>query len=45
MPGSRYRPSVRGDKAGIGIVEMATGRFERLAETEAWNLQQGTMLH
>ena len=39
------RPPVKGDKAGVGIIEMATGRFERLAETEAWNLQQGAMLH
>lgn len=39
------RPPKRGDKATVGIVELATGRFEPLAQTEAWNLQQGCMLH
>lgn len=39
------RPPGVGDVAGVGFVEMATGRYERIAETEAWNLQQGAMLH
>ncbi len=39
------RPPVAGDVAGVGFVDMATGRYERIAETEAWNLQQGAMLH
>lgn len=39
------RPPVKGDAAGVCIVEVATRRVERLAETQAWNLQQGAMLH
>ncbi|NLS76313.1 MAG: hypothetical protein GXY76_03540 [Chloroflexi bacterium] len=39
------RPPTAQDKAVVGLVETATGRFEPLAETYAWNLQQGTMLH
>ena len=33
-----------GDAAVIGLVNLATNRFEPLAETHAWNLQQGSML-
>lgn len=33
------------DRAMVGLVELANGRFEPLAETGAWNLQQGCMLH
>jgi hypothetical protein len=29
----------------VGVVELATGDFHRLAETRAFNLQQGCMLH
>lgn len=29
----------------VGLVELASGKFEPLAETQAWNLQQGCMLH
>ena len=39
------RPPAAGDSAVVGIVEMASGKFEQLAETQAWNLQQGCMLH
>jgi hypothetical protein len=31
--------------AGIGLVDAASGKFERITETYAWNLQQGAMLH
>jgi hypothetical protein len=33
------------ESAGIGLVDAQTGKFERITETRAWNLQQGTMLH
>ncbi len=39
------RPPGAEDSAVVGLVELATGRFEPLAETGAWNLQQGCMLH
>ena len=39
------RPPAAGDSAVVGFVEMASGKFEQLAETQAWNLQQGCMLH
>ncbi len=39
------RPPAAGDTAVVGLVALATGAFEPLAETQAWNLQQGTMLH
>ena len=39
------RPPAAGDTAVVGLVEMATGKFEGVAETRAWNLQQGSMLH
>jgi hypothetical protein len=31
--------------AVIGLVDAATGVFDRITETHAWNLQQGAMLH
>jgi len=34
-----------GEAATIGLVDSQTGRFEKVAETRAWNLQQGAMLH
>ncbi|MFC1792605.1 hypothetical protein ACFL3Q_03345 [Planctomycetota bacterium] len=34
-----------GEAAAIGLVDSQTGRFEKVAETHAWNLQQGAMLH
>ena len=39
------RPPGPDDVAGVGIVELASGQFRRLAETRAFNLQQGAMLH
>ena len=39
------RPPGPDDVAGVGIVELATGEYHRLAETGAFNLQQGSMLH
>jgi hypothetical protein len=33
------------DKAGICLVDPATSALTRVAETSAWNLQQGAMLH
>ena len=33
-----------GDKAEVGFIELDTGKFEVMAETEAWNFQQGAML-
>jgi hypothetical protein len=35
----------RGEAAGIGLVDLETGEFSKVAETRAWNLQQGAMLH
>jgi len=34
-----------GEVAAIGLVAMENGKFEKLATTTAWNLQQGCMLH
>lgn len=34
----------RGDKAHVGLIVGDTNRFEPLAQTEAWNFQQGAML-
>jgi len=33
------------DKATVGMVELSSGKFIPLAETRAWNFQQGAMLH
>lgn len=33
------------DVAGVGVIECASGHFRRMAETRAFNLQQGSMLH
>jgi hypothetical protein len=33
------------DVLEIGLVELATRKYERLAETRAWNFQQGCFLH
>jgi hypothetical protein len=38
MPGSN-------DKAAIGLIDLKSGRFEKLTATLAWNFQQGAMLH
>jgi hypothetical protein len=34
-----------GEKATIGLVDPETGTFSPISETEAWNLQQGSLLH
>ena len=33
------------EPAAIGLVDATSGAFEKIAETRAWNLQQGAMLH
>jgi hypothetical protein len=38
------RLPLAGEKAVIGLIELSSLRFERLAETAAWNWQQGCML-
>ena len=38
-------PPTGTDTAVVGLVELATGKFEPLAETRAFNMQQGSMLH
>ncbi|UCD50812.1 MAG: hypothetical protein JSW27_25220 [Phycisphaerales bacterium] len=35
----------RDEPAAIGLVDVQSGVFEKVAETHAWNLQQGAMLH
>ena len=32
------RPPADGDTAVVGLVDMETGKFEGVAETQAWNL-------
>lgn len=32
-----------GEKAAIGLIDMATGSFKKVSETTAWNMQQGCM--
>ena len=34
-----------GEAATIGLVNSKTGEFSKVADTRAWNLQQGAMLH
>lgn len=36
---------VEGEKASIGIIDTQTNEFKKIAETSAWNYQQGAMLH
>jgi len=33
------------EPASIGLVDCETGKFTRISQTKAWNLQQGAMLH
>lgn len=33
------------ESAAIGLADARTGEFRRIAETRAWNFQQGAMLH
>jgi hypothetical protein len=35
----------RDEPAAIGVVDTKSGKFEKVTETTAWNLQQGAMLH
>jgi len=39
------RPPGADDKASVGVVELSSSRFIHLADTSAWNFQQGAMLH
>lgn len=39
-----HRP-VREDRASVGLVDRETGTFQPFAETSAFNLQQGSMMH
>jgi hypothetical protein len=41
----KYRLSQEDDPAMLGMVDMATHEFIPLAETRAWNFQQGCMAH
>lgn len=34
-----------GEKANIGVIDTSTNKFQKIAETSAWNYQQGAMLH
>ena len=38
------RPPTGEDVAVVGVVDLGSGTFEPVAETRAWNWQQGTML-
>ena len=39
-----HRP-LHSDVASVGLVDRDTGEFERFAQTSAFNLQQGSMMH
>lgn len=39
------RMPVANESANIGLVDVNTGKFEKLTQTTAWNLQQGAMMH
>ena len=39
------RPPLENDCARVGVVDRDTGEFRALAETRAFNFQQGSMLH
>ena len=43
--GFQDRMPTPGEAAAIGLVDSLTGQFVKVAETRAWNLQQGAMLH
>ena len=34
----------KGDTCDIGLIDLSTGAYEKLANTQAWNFQQGAML-
>ena len=33
-----------GDKAEVGVIDYESGKYEKLADTQGWNFQQGAML-
>lgn len=33
------------EKATVGLIDTKSYKFEKLTQTNAWNYQQGTMLH
>lgn len=39
-----HKPQVN-DKAGVGVIDKTTSEFIKYAETSAFNLQQGSMMH
>ncbi len=41
----KYRLPTENDPAKLGLVDLETGEFIPLAETRAWNFQQGCMAH
>lgn len=41
----KYRLPTENDPATLGLVDLETNDFIRLAETRAWNFQQGCMAH
>ncbi|UCC99439.1 MAG: hypothetical protein JSW66_06055 [Phycisphaerales bacterium] len=43
--GFQDRMPSEGEAAAVGLVDAETGQFHKVAETRAWNLQQGAMLH
>lgn len=43
--GFHDRMPVVNETANIGMVDASTGKFEKLTQTTAWNLQQGAMMH
>jgi hypothetical protein len=43
--GFQDRMPSSGEAAAIGLVDAQSGQFRKVAETRAWNLQQGAMLH
>ena len=38
------RLHMQGDKAELGVIDIESGKYEKLDETAAWNFQQGAML-
>ena len=41
----KYRLPTENDPATLGLVDLKTNKFIPLAETRAWNFQQGCMAH
>ena len=38
------RLPAKGDSCQLGLIDLTTGAFEKLADTQSWNFQQGAML-